>query len=403
MTEYVIKSIFCFLVLYLGYIGLFRKSRNYEINRIVLLFSVLFALVVPTLKITPASLPMDVIERTKPLQKALSFQSSLQSPDTVNTIVRNSAIDLSQIAFALYMLVCVILLSRFIFNISVLLIKARTSEKIDHNGIKLTLIDGSINPFTFFNTVFISRPIYKNRKTEEELIIHELAHKKQLHSVDVVLLELIQAFFWFNPFIYLFKRLVKANHEYLADDFVLKSGVASYDYSNKLIDHTFRRKTSGLASGFNHGFVKSRLIMLSKSNKKRRPAYQLALFIPLIAVLFTSTAFTKAILSKPEISSYKTQGIFYADAIYWSAAEKEIWLRGKMKVKFGQNDFFGQGEFSGFDKGSLLLIDGKKPTLNSSTNISGKKCSVVILSKDEASAKYGPEGKVGAVEVTTSQ
>lgn len=403
MTEYVVKSMFCFLILYLGYIGVFRNSRNYEINRIVLLFSVLFALVVPALKVTLESLPAVLIERNASFQKAMFFQSSLPGSEALTIITKSGYTDLSQIAFAIYMSGCILLGVRFIFNISLLLIKVYTSEKKDHNGIKLTLIDGLGNPFTFFNTVFISRAIYRESRIEEELILHELAHKKQLHSVDVVLFELIQVFFWFNPFVYLFKRLVKANHEYLADDFVLKSGVAFSDYSNKLIDYTFRKRITGLASGFNYGFIKSRLLRLSKFNQKRRPAYQLALFIPLIALLFTSTAFRNPIVSIGESKSDKCDGVFYADTIFWSAEAKEIWLKGKMRVKFGQNDFIGDGSFSGFDKGSLLIVDGKKPVLNASIVIAGKKCNVVILNKDEATVKYGTEGNLGAIEVTTSQ
>lgn len=401
MTEYVIKSMFCFLVLYLGYIGFFRNSRNYNINRIVLMFSVMFALVVPALKIAPSSLSIAKMDRTEPLQKVLSYQNRFQGSQKVSTIIENSSADLTQMVFAVYLAVCILLLVRFTFNISVLLIKAYKSEKIDYNGIRFTLIDGSINPFTFFNTVFISRATYRERKTAEELIIHELAHKKQLHSVDVVVLELIQTFFWFNPFIYLFKRLVKANHEYLADDFVVKSGIACYDYSNILINRTFRRKVMGLTSGFNHGFIKNRLLRLSKFNQKRRPAYQLILFIPLIVLLFTSTAFTNNMNSIA--GSSKTNGAFNADAIFWSAESTEIWLKGKVKAKFGRNDFTGDGEFSLFDKGSLLIIDGKKPALNSSTVITGKKCTLSVLSKSEATAKYGMEGKLGAVEITTSE
>lgn len=400
MTEYIVKSMFCFLVLYLGYMAFFRNSRNYEINRIVLLFSVLFALVVPALKMTPANLPVVVLERTGPLQQVLSNHNSLIGSEVIRAGAENNAVGLPEIAFAVYFLVCAGLLLRFIFNISLLLIKVYKSEKIVYNGIKLTLVEGSINPFTFFNTVFISRTTYLERKTEDELILHELAHKTQMHSVDVIILELIQIFFWFNPFVYLFKRLVKANHEYLADDFVVKSGIACYDYSNKLINHTFRREITGLSSGFNHGFIKNRLVRLSKYNQTRRPAYQLALFIPLLALLFTSTAFTNPIA---ESKSFVSDGGFNADAIFWSAESTEIWLKGKVNAKFGHNDFTGDGEFSLFDKGSLLIIDGKRPALNSSISITGKKCSVLILSKSEALAKYGLPGQLGAVEITTSE
>lgn len=296
-------------------------------------------------------------------------------------------------------MVAVILLIRFLLNIYLLLLKSYKGKKVNHNQTKLTLIDEPINPFTFFKTIFINSSDYKNG-VDDQLLLHEQAHKNQLHSIDVVIMELIKVFFWFNPFVYLFKKLIKANHEYLADDFVLKSGIAISDYSNKLLHYTFRSKAFLLTSGFNHSLIKNRLLMSSKFNQKRRSTYKLVFFIPLFMILFLTTAFKNQDRTTTD-TNYQKQGVFYADTLFWSGTDNKLYLNGTLDVKFGTNDFKGKGSFSIFGKVTLLVVDGLKLPLNTSMPVSGKKCSVTILTKEEATKQYGAEGASGAVIIST--
>ncbi|MCF0075696.1 hypothetical protein LZD49_34815 [Dyadobacter sp. CY261] len=226
------------------------------------------------------------------------------------------------------------------------------------------------------------------------MILHELAHKTQAHSLDILFLELVTIFHWFNPLIYLFKRLVQANHEYLADEFVLRSGVSVSDYSDKIINHTFKVKRTALVSGFSKMLVKRRLKLLAKFKQKKSPFFRLLAFAPISSLLFITTAFS--------ISSEPLRGTFSANVIRWSA-EKEIRMEGNLKVQFGRNDFTGEGSFSGFDKGTLLIVDGKRVALDESINISEQQCNLLILSKVQAKSKYKTDGNLGAVEVYTSR
>lgn len=92
-------------------------------------------------------------------------------------------------------------------------------------------------------------------------------------------------------------------------------------------------------------------------------------------------------------------GFFYTDKLSWSGATKEIILRGKTSVVLENNKFKGNGSFSILGKASLLIVDGKQLTPDSLVNISGKKCRIVTLAKDEAIKKYGLAGGYGAIEI----
>lgn len=403
MTDYLIKSVSCFSILYVCYIVFFRNSRNYHINRVVLLFSVLFSLSVPSLNIGPVISRVPALANNEYLYRIVSYANySTGSESVINAVDQGTSTNLSIAILAIYVFISFVLFLRFCIHICVLILKSYQAEKINHKGNKLALIDETVGPFTFFTTIFICRTSYQSKNVEEELILHEIAHKQQLHSIDVVIMEVVQIFFWFNPLVYLFKKLIKANHEYLADDFVLKSGVSHRDYSNKLLSHTFQDKTSRLVSGFNHLLIKNRLLMLAKFNQKRRPASQLAVFVPLVMILFFTTAF-KNTDTTSALTLKDNRGFFYADTLFWSEETRKIWLKGKLAVKFGTNDFKGGGEFSGFGEVHLLFVDGQKISPNTSIVVSGKKCEVVILTKEEGAKKYGPEGKLGAVEIYSSK
>ncbi|MCF0069687.1 hypothetical protein LZD49_04335 [Dyadobacter sp. CY261] len=398
MTDYLIKSTACSLILYLTYIGFFRNSRAYHMNRLVLLLSVFYALIVPALNMAPIMLQKFGHGHTAPLLKILPVSNYLRVSEPV---IAAAQTDFPEVPFAcllVYAIVSTILLIRFTIHISLLLLKGYRADKVIHQDTTLALLNEKVNPFTFFHTIFITRESYENKTLDEALIRHEMAHKRQLHSVDVVILEAALVFFWLNPFLYLFRKLIKANHEYLADDFVLRSGISLSDYSNKIINYTFQRKTQSIVSGFNHLFIRNRLNMLSRFNQKKKPAWQLILFIPLLIVLFLNTAFKNTNDFLPD----SIQGIFYADEIHWSG-EKEIWIRGSMKVKFGSNDFTGKGSFSGFDRGSLLIVDGKRLSVNESVHILGKRCNLIFLTKEQAKIKLGTDGTVGVVQVNTSR
>lgn len=403
MIEYLAKSTFCLSILYLGYVVFFRYSRNYQINRIILLFSVIFSLSIPILKISIAQFQSLEIIPNK-LINVFSVPNYLPGSELTSPVYLNNSVGISTVLTVIYSLITLALFGRFAFNIYMLFLKGYRSDKIDHKGNELTLIDEIINPFSFFNLIFINKDYHKNGAIEEELILHEMAHKKQLHSIDLVLIELVQVFFWFNPFIYLFKNLIKTNHEYLADEFVLKSGACPFEYSNTLLNHAFQNKTLSLTSGFNHLLIKNRLIMLSKFEQKKRFIYPLALFVPIVAVLFFTTSFTgtnNAIIDKATGTVLLTQkpGIFYADTLFWSGEDHEVYMRGKVKVRYGINDFTGDGGFAILGKVHLLVFNDKPVSLNSTIILTGIKCEVLKLTEKEAIEKYGSEGKLGAVEI----
>src|SRR5690606_20479121 len=68
--------------------------------------------------------------------------------------------------------------------------------------------------YSFFNKVHIDPELIGY----STIVEHENIHVKHLHSLDILLMELVKIVNWFNPVVYSFHRSVKLNHEYIADD-----------------------------------------------------------------------------------------------------------------------------------------------------------------------------------------
>jgi hypothetical protein len=119
--------------------------------------------------------------------------------------------------------------------------------------------------------------------------MHEEAHCLHYHSVDIVLLELINVFFWFNPVIWLFRKAITLNHEYCADNKVLENN-ESFNYHQLLINLVIQTNTNYLVSNYKYSLIKNRLIMMTKN----RPSHNaiLSKIVAITLFLFLGTAFT---------------------------------------------------------------------------------------------------------------
>ena len=89
-------------------------------------------------------------------------------------------------------------------------------------------------PFSFFHWVFLNPEDYSDRE-RKEILTHEKTHVEQWHSVDMLLGEVLCILFWFNPFVWLLRRDIRQNLEFLADRKVVESGYDRKNYQYHLL------------------------------------------------------------------------------------------------------------------------------------------------------------------------
>jgi hypothetical protein len=127
-------------------------------------------------------------------------------------------------------------------------------------------------------------------KSVNEIIAHEEIHIRQWHTMDTILLEVLTIFFWFNPFVWFYRRSIKSIHEFLADEGVLSRGTNKIYYQKLLLEQSLGVMVNDLTNNFNQSLIKRRFIMMTrpKSGRIARLKPLLALPLALLLVVLTS-------------------------------------------------------------------------------------------------------------------
>lgn len=143
--------------------------------------------------------------------------------------------------------------------------------------------------FSFFNRTVID-PALPELETIQH---HEDIHSRQLHSMDVLVVELLSVITWFNPIIYLYKRSLKSIHEYLADAAAAQFIGDKQKYALLLVSSSFGVPLSTLThSFFNKSLLKNRIYMLNQRKSTKAALLKYGLCLPLFGTVLVFSSAT---------------------------------------------------------------------------------------------------------------
>lgn len=252
---YLLKSTSLLSMLYIAYWFTIRNGSYYSWNRIFLMVSLVISFLLPIINFLPQNIASNSYSFIlEPLVVNPNFIQA-KSISTSNTL---SILTIIYIGGATYF--CL----RFLSSISRIYIIYFRFPKYRFNEFKAVILDNDQAPFTFFNLLFISRSDYESGNTDE-IIVHEKAHRDEYHSFDIILLEIMTIIQWFNPFVWLFRFSLKSEHEFIADNKVLKEGFNKLKYQKLLFEKTLGITSLNLANNFNYSLLKKRLKMMTKN------------------------------------------------------------------------------------------------------------------------------------------
>lgn len=194
----------------------------------------------------------------------------------------------------LYGSITALMLLRFARNLYVLTSQIWTNPTEPFYGATLVKLPGKGLPYTFLHYLFVSADAYDRGEIEDELLDHELSHIRQRHSLDVLLVEMVLCFCWFNPLIFWLKRAIQCNHEFLADQAVNETYLNVPSYQQLLISKlTVSSPKLSLTSTLTFQTTKQRLLMMTKQTSPARTwlvGCSTALLFALLTLLLSGTA-----------------------------------------------------------------------------------------------------------------
>ncbi|MBK0380966.1 M56 family metallopeptidase [Mucilaginibacter segetis] len=314
MTAYLIKSAICLILLLAVYLLLLEKENMHRFKRFYLLLALVLGLTLPLLKINipvkhesiPVFHQMDNVHILPYVADNITLQ-----PKSSVIITSPTGLNLNDYLFVGYIAVTLILLLRFVINLSKILLKAYRNKKIPQGNLTLILIQENIIPNSFLHYIFVNEWNYLAGEMEEDMLIHETVHVQQKHSWDILFIELLKTIFWFNPVFYFYKKAIQLNHEFLADDGVINSKQDIKSYQYLLLAKAGLQSNYVLASNFNYSVTKKRLIMMGTFTSKLRAIIKGISLVPVtLALVFALCMNAEAQQTLPqETASSKTTEI----------------------------------------------------------------------------------------------
>ncbi|MDF1574527.1 MAG: TonB family protein [Bacteroidales bacterium] len=272
---YLLKVSAGIAIIFLPYYFLFRNDPNLHIKRFYLLAGIAAAWIFPFITFRKVSLAVDLtptvfIDLDTPGARAVQFENAGASAGL--------SINWLQVIIFIYLAGLSIM---FLKNLFIILKWNFTWLRMhDDQGVAYIKND---QVFTLFNRIFVPASL-REEENLDNVLLHEKAHIQQLHFIDLMLMELTLLLTWFNPFSWLISRMIKENHEHLADRQVLSAGINPARYKAQLMNHTLGVNVFRLGAPFNHSLTLKRFKMMKKPKKSPLGLIKIALLIPVILI-----------------------------------------------------------------------------------------------------------------------
>lgn len=300
---YIFESTLCLTILYFLFRLFFRKDTLFRTNRFLLLAGTMACTLLPLLQIdvpqyTTLQLPIttvrhlltekeiDVQREGGTGEKHLSEEASLLMAEKGEGIEgdRTNVIHTIPVIWLLgscYFIGALIVLAFLLLSTIRMRRLIRSYPACNYGKYKLVICPEKIVSFSWGHTVVLSQEDYE--RNPGEILLHEQMHLQHRHTLDLLWMECIVIFHWFNPAAWLLMRELREVHEYEADNGVINNGIDATEYQLLLVKKSVGTRLYSMACGFNHSKLKNRITMMLKRRTNNWARLKLLLFVPVAA------------------------------------------------------------------------------------------------------------------------
>lgn len=289
LASYLLKVNIVFSGLYFFYYTLCRSHKLLVYNRFFLLGTILSCIILPFIPFAEDIGISDRISVLFDLNKATANSTSILNGQVLEakafsgsfvTPLSPDSLPLSTILLYLYLFVMLGLTIRLIRQLLQVRKIIKRSSKFRREGLIYCDVRKELIPCSFFNHIIVNKRQF-SLDEYEQILKHEEAHCKQWHSIDVLLSECLHIALWVNPLMLGFKKSLKLNLEYLADEAVLASGIHPKKYQYQILAKVKKVRPLSLMNSLQSSKIKQRIMMMNMV-----PSDKIYLIKHLIAIPF---------------------------------------------------------------------------------------------------------------------
>jgi beta-lactamase regulating signal transducer with metallopeptidase domain len=396
------------IMFYLTYVLFLRKETFFSSNRWYLILGLFISIFLPlftftkTIWIEPKPI---VYEKMEPI--STNFETI---PIEVSTF------DWSLIVLGIYIGIATLVLLKIGFELFSFFNRIQKHNKQKESSYIIVDSNAEENPFSFFSYIVVNKNMYSEEELQH-ILTHESIHVKQKHSFDVLLGKICCALFWANPIIWLYRKAMLQNLEFIADNETFRQIENKYLYQRTLLKVVTHQHNLSITNQFYQSLIKKRIVMLHKNQSHKKNVWKYATILPLLVgfmLLFQIETVAQVKESKIEENNYAVSAN-YSSILTKNSTDKELaelektFSDEKHKLKISKVKRNKKGEIIEikllFDSGKTYVeilerkstepIDAIKIFINSDKN-ENVTCGFEEIKN---SSKYGKEVKVKRIQI----
>ncbi|MTH16833.1 M56 family metallopeptidase [Flavobacterium sp. LC2016-01] len=401
---YIAKSAGLVVMFYCVYHFLLRKETFFNTNRWFLLAGLG----------TSALLPLWVYTKTILVNPAPVSNFDLAQV-TISQNVTNEVfvINWNYILLSVYGLGFLVLLIKFaldFYSLQSILKGKKVQQQADFKFIDTT---ENIAPFSYFEYIVYNSSMYTSSELEN-IIEHEKVHSDQNHTADILVARIFCLLFWFNPVIWLYKKAIAQNLEFIADKEAAKKLSDKRAYQYTLLKITTHESCIAITNHFYQSLIKKRIVMLNKNQSRKRNSWKYYVVIPVLAafvLLFQVEVIAKERqqANKKEISKESNSTDIYKITKVTTEQElKEI--AEKLKTKHDFDAIISDVERNANNELTAIKVEIKKGSEKVQTfmvrgNKAIKDCQIVVTTEDNGTKKidFASENQENQVKIDNKE
>jgi len=300
---YLIKVNVALLIFCAGYYAILRHLTFYTLNRIYLVTAILFSTLYPRINLNAFISRHGEIAR--PIQVVVvNWQSPVNK--LTETVTRHDQWYWLQLAFWAGVILFSIRLATQLLSLYRL---HKKSEQVRFQHYIIRIIKGDINPFSFWRSIYINPDNHPPHELDA-ILEHEQIHVNEWHTLDILLGEVSAIFYWFNPGIWLMKKAIRENIEFITDRKILQKGMDCKTYQYSLINVNFHAQGNPIVNHFNVSTIKKRIIMMNTKSSSSMNLTRYFILVPAVVGLLLVFSVSKAELKSVSKSSKHMIRIF---------------------------------------------------------------------------------------------
>lgn len=355
------------LVFYLFYRFLLKKETFHRFNRVVLVGTAVLSFL----------LPLCVITIHRPAQmESIVMTPEIGAPVDVPALVESGVPWWTMALAALFWIGVAVALIRVAVSILNVMKIVRHGEVFQEDGCSIVVTEDNVDPFSWMHYIVLSKHDWEC--DHSSILVHEKAHIRFRHSVELLFVDILSALQWFNPTVWMLRTDLQELHEYEADDAVLRSGIDIKEYQYLLLRKAVSKSGYSVANSFNHSILKNRITMMTKSKSPLSRGLRVLYMIPLVCLcmgLQAQTVIDSGATLDP--GDYGNGGSTPVVGVYKAYPSTPLYI---LRQPSGEEKELTKDEFEKIDQSRISKIE--------------------VLQPDVAKEKYGDRAAQGAVVFT---